>query len=202
MSIKNIVFDFGQVLIKFDPAYMVSKYTPNEDDAKLLCDVLFDRLYWDKLDSGDISDAEVVAHCKQRLPERLWDAAESAYYNWIYNIPEIDGMRELTLYLKSRGIRLFLLSNISTYFAEHIDEFSILEPFERCVLSAPIKMVKPNADIFEYLCSSCDILASETLFIDDNALNVKGAQAVGISAYQFDGDVEKLKIYLNALLNQ
>ena len=69
MAIKNIVFDFGQVLIKFDPAYMVSKYTQNEDDAKLLCDVLFDRLYWDKLDSGDISDAEVVAHCKQRLPE-------------------------------------------------------------------------------------------------------------------------------------
>ena len=58
--IKNVVFDFGQVLVHFQPAYMVGKYVTDEADAKLLKEVLFDRLYWDKLDAGTITDEEAV----------------------------------------------------------------------------------------------------------------------------------------------
>ena len=69
--IKNVVFDFGQVMVHFEPNYMVGKYVTDEQDAKLLETVLFDRLYWDRLDAGTISDAEVIEECKKRLPERL-----------------------------------------------------------------------------------------------------------------------------------
>ena len=93
--IKNIIFDFGKVLVDFDPEYMTSRYISNEQDIKLVSEVLFDRLYWDRLDAGTISDEEVVSESCKRLPEKLHKAVSDVYYNWMYNLPEISGMREL-----------------------------------------------------------------------------------------------------------
>lgn len=195
--IKNIVFDFGQVLVHFDPDYMTGKYITDKDDLRLVSDIVFDHLYWDKLDSGDITDDEVVEAVKKRLPERLWEAGENIYRNWIYNIPEIDGMRELVKKVKNTpGINIFLLSNISRGFAEHKTEIAILDDFENCVFSATCGHTKPNRDIYEYLCNTYSLTPSETLFIDDNINNINAAIAYGINGYQFDGDVKKLDEYI------
>lgn len=201
MNKKNVVFDFGQVMVRFEPSYMVGRYVDDKEDAALLEEVVFDRLYWDKLDSADISDDEVVSACRERLPERLWQVAERIYFDWIFNLPEIDGMRELVRYIKRQyGVRVLLLSNISTYFAEHADEIDVLREFEACVFSAVIGKVKPSADIFEYVCQKYGMLAEETVFVDDNPNNIKGAQSVGITGYLFDGDADKLKAYLDGVL--
>ena len=101
--IKNLVFDFGQVMIRFDPLYMTKKYIDNDADARAAAGVIFDRLYWNPLDSGDIRDEEVVRLSKERLPEKFHKAVEDIYYNWIYNIPEIDGMREIVAFVKENG---------------------------------------------------------------------------------------------------
>jgi putative hydrolase of the HAD superfamily len=199
--IKNVIFDFGQVLIRFDPKYMVERYVKDEADSKLLQEVIFDRLYWDKLDAGTISDNEVVEACKQRLPQRLHNTVSDIYYNWIYNIPEIEGMRDVISFVKERlCARTFLLSNICTYFADHANEISILNELEGCVFSAVCGYTKPNAEIFEYICNKYALIPSETLFIDDSKKNIDGAIAYGINGYLFDGDAEKLKEYLKMLI--
>lgn len=199
--IKNVVFDFGQVLVHFEPKYMVERYVTDSKDSALLQEVVFDRLYWDKLDEGTITDEETVAEIKKRLPERLHMAAETIYYNWIYNIPETDGMRELVGRVKEMtGGRIFLLSNISTYFAAHKDEIPILEEFQNCVFSAVCGHVKPDRDIFEYLCTAYDLNPQETVFIDDNPKNIKGAEDFGINGYLFDGDVKALEKYFEKIL--
>lgn len=194
--IKNVVFDFGQVLVHFEPSYMVGRYVTDARDARLLEAVMFDRLYWDKLDAGKISDGEVVVATRGRLPERLWDVASRIYYDWIYNIPEFEGMRELLTALKRHGVPLYLLSNISTYFASHADEIPILSYFDKCVFSAVCGKVKPHADIFAHLCEACSVSPGETLFIDDSDKNIAGAEAFGIRGYRFDGDVARLSAYL------
>ncbi len=201
--IQNVVFDFGRVLVHFEPSYMVGKYVTDAEDARLLEIVVFDRLYWDRLDAGTITDEEVVEACRTRLPDRLWSVAERIYYDWIYNIPEIAGMRELICRIRETyGVRLFLLSNISTYFADHADEIPVLGLFERCVFSSVCGYVKPSREIFEYLCAECEILPQETLFVDDNAANVAGAEKFGITGYLFDGDVARLDAYLQHVLQK
>lgn len=200
MSIKNVVFDFGQVLVHFEPRYMVSVYVENEEDIDLLERVVFDRLYWDRLDEGTITDEETVRLCKERLPQRLHNVAEKIYYNWIYNIPEFAGMREIVLWLKDKGVKLCLLSNISKYFAEHASEIPILSLIENKVMSGPIGIVKPSYEIFDHLCKSFDLDPKETLFVDDNEANIKGATSYGINTYRFDFDVEKLKKYLESII--
>lgn len=199
--IKNIVFDFGQVLVHFDPSYMVGRYISEPNDAKLLEQVVFDRLYWDCLDAGTISDEKVIEACKQRLPERLWSAVSTIYYHWIYNIPEIEGMAALVRRIREiPNVRLFVLSNISLYLAEHADEIPILSLFDECVFSSVCGKVKPNREIFEYLCTKYNMLPCETVFVDDNASNIKGAQDYGIIGYLFDGDVAHLDSYLQYVL--
>ena len=131
--INNVIFDFGQVLVRFEPEYMCRAYA-DEKDVPLLSEVLFDRLYWDRLDAGTISDGELLRDAKKRLPEALHETAEKIYFNWIYNLPEIEGMNALVAHVKNDlGARVFLLSNISTYFADHAHEKRELDVFEKCV---------------------------------------------------------------------
>ena len=197
--IKNVVFDFGQVLVRFEPEYMTGQYIKDENDIKLMSQVLFDRLYWDKLDKGTISDEEVVALSNERLPEHLREKTAKVYYNWIYNIPQISGMEEIAKELKEKGVRIFLLSNISTYFAAHAKEISVLSHFEKCIFSAVCGHTKPNADMFDHLCKKCGIDPSETLFVDDSEKNISGAENFGIKGYLFDGDAGKLRRYLEKI---
>lgn len=198
--IKNVVFDYGNVMIHFEPSYMVGCYVTDPDDAALLTEVVFDRLYWDKLDEGTITDEEIIEAVKERIPERLWDVSEKIYYNWIYNLPEVEGMNALVKHVKDElGARVFLLSNISIYFAEHAHEKRELDVFEKCIFSSVVGHIKPHADMFDYLCRECDIKPEETLFVDDSEKNIKGAEAFGINGYLFDGDSKKLREYIDSL---
>ena len=199
--IKNVVFDFGKVLIKYDPEYMVSKYISDPADKKLVADVLFDRLYWDRLDDGGITDEEVVSRSKARLPERLHSLCERIYYDWPLNLPPVPGMWELAERIKKQyGFRLFLLSNIGSYFAKFEDRFSVLSLMDKCIYSALVGHVKPNADMFEYLFYECGILPEETLFVDDNLENVESARSLGMHAYHFDGNADKLSEFIDSIM--
>jgi HAD superfamily hydrolase (TIGR01509 family) len=112
-------------------------------------------------------------------------------------------MRELVAHLRDeKGMRVFLLSNICTYFAAHENEIPVLAEFEKRIYSAVAGRVKPNRDIFEYLCDTCGILPEETVFVDDNAANIAGADAFGIHGYLFDGDAKRLEFYLESLLSE
>ena len=198
--IKNVIFDFGQVMVRFDP-YAIAAHTLNDPaDAALLVPILFDRLYWDRLDAGTISDQEVLDAVCARLPERLHAAARAIYFDWIYRLPTIPGMPELVQHLKACGIRVALLSNISHYFVSHAHEIPTLALFEYCVFSADLGITKPDARIFAKACEGGGFTPAQTLFVDDSPANVQGARDFGLQAYLFDGDAAALRAYLDKAL--
>ena len=199
--IKNVIFDFGQVLVHFEPEYMVRQYVTNEEDVKLLSKVVFDRIYWDRLDLGTITDEETIRLCRARLPQRLWDVAEKIHMNWIYNIPEIDGMKDLIKYIKERyGVGVFVLSNISHYFADHSGEIDILSYSDGSVFSARLGVTKPDHRIFDHICKEYCLNPSETVFVDDSEKNIKASIEFGLQGYLFDGNSEKLRKYFEEVL--
>ena len=199
-SIKNVIFDFGQVMVRFDPYAIAAHTLDDPDDAALLVPILFDRLYWDRLDAGTISDQEVLDAVCARLPERLHAAASEIYYGWIHHLPEIPGMPELVQDLKLRGIRVALLSNISHYFVSHAHEIPTLALFEYCVFSADLGITKPDARIFAKAFEGGGFTPAQTLFVDDSPANVQGARDFGLQAYLFDGDAAALRAYLDKAL--
>ncbi len=198
--LKNYIFDFGQVLVHFNPEYMTNVYIKDTADCKLAQSVIFDRLYWDRLDEGTISDREVKEGICYRLPEHLHKSAVEVYDNWYFNIPLIEGMKELVSDIKAKGGKLYLLSNISIGFAENYTDVlqikELLSLFDGLVFSGKIGITKPDKKIFKYLLDKYCLKAEESIFIDDNINNVKGSKAVGIEGYLFEGDAFKLRQYL------
>jgi putative hydrolase of the HAD superfamily len=180
---------------------MTAVYVEDEDDRKLVSEVVFDRLYWDRLDAGTITDDEVLAGVCSSLPKRLHNSAKLVYVNWIVNIPFIDGMTELILKLKKEGRKLYLLSNISKGFAlgyKNVPELAkLFSHFDGLVFSGPIGILKPGKEIFEYLLKKYDVDRTDCIFVDDSEKNIIGAESAGIEGYLFDGDSEKLNLFLH-----
>lgn len=198
--IKNVVFDFGQVLCYFDKKYIVYPYVKNEDREKA-SEVILDRLYWDRLDAGTISDSEAVLKMQERLPEHLKACAEKIYYGWIDNLPEVEGMRELISYIKEKyNVKCYLLSNISPYFINNRHRVPILDLLDGYTFSGSLGITKPNTKTYQHLLSQHNIKAEETIFIDDRKENIEGANKAGICGYVFDQDAAKLKDYLDKIL--
>ncbi len=201
--IKNYIFDFGNVLARFNPDELTSIYIENEAYRKTVSEIVFDRLYWDRLDDGSITDDEVKeAFCK-RLPKELHESACLVYDGWIGLKTPIDGMQKLVADIKAQGGKLFLLSNISIGFANNYHKNAwvnnLFSLFDGLVFSGPIGIVKPDREIFEYLLNNYYLKAEECIFIDDSPKNINGAEKVGIKGYLFDGNADKLRKALNIL---
>ena len=68
--IRNVIFDFGQVLIRFDGKEITEQAIPNKEEAARVADVFFDRAYWDKIDTGELTGETLIEAAKTRLPEK------------------------------------------------------------------------------------------------------------------------------------
>lgn len=195
--IKNYIFDFGNVLARFDPDKLTAVHIPDADTRKMVREVVFDRLYWDRLDNGTITDDEVKACVRSRLPNALHEIACRVYDNWIKSMPPIEGMQELVADIKGNGGKLYLLSNISVGFAERYETNpyakDLFPLFDGLIFSGPIGLAKPDRAIYEHLLERFGLTAADCLFIDDNAGNIAAAKEVGIHGYLFDGDVKALR---------
>lgn len=198
---KNYIFDLGQVIVRFDTSFMTRVYIKDEQDALLAEKIIFDRLYWDRLDEGTISDDEVKSQIKSRLPERLWESAEAVYDNWYKNMPFTESIFELIEEIHKSGGRLFLLSNVSRGFAENYASVprlaALFSKFDGLVFSGVINMVKPQKEIFEHLLNKYSLKAEESVFVDDSFKNIEGAKCVGLNTHLFKGDTEELRKILS-----
>ena len=198
--IKNYIFDFGNVITEFIPEKLAEPYIEDKSTLKTVCDVVFDRLYWDKLDVGTITESEVKNAFSDRLPNELYDTACSVFDNWINHLTPIKGICDLIAELKNKNSKLYLLSNISVRFSNEYKNVSwikdLFELFDGMVFSGTIGLVKPGKDIFEYVLNEFNLKADECLFIDDSLKNIHGAEQMGINGYLFDGDTEKLHNFI------
>ena len=110
-------------------------------------------------------------------------------------------MYDLVKYLKERhGLGVFVLSNISHYFADHSSEVNILSLSDGNVFSARLGVTKPDHRIFDHICKAFGLTPSETVFVDDNEKNIASSIEFGLNGYLFDGDAQKLKSYFDSIL--
>ncbi len=198
--INNYIFDFGNVIGGFNPIKLTKCCITDNERAKYLSKVVFDRLYFAKLDDGSYTDEDVKLLLKERLDGDLYDDACLVFDSWVKNLEKIEGMDKLIADIKASGKKVYLLSNISHGFAKnHVNvEWinDILSQFDGIVFSAKVGMVKPDIRIFEHILNKYSLEPSECIFVDDAECNIKGCEAVGIKGYLFDGDVNKLRKYL------
>lgn len=197
--IKNIIFDYGAVLVDWNPHYLYDGYFGSAEKAEWFLQNVC-RYEWNTQHDGGKPIAEGTAELVAKFPE--WEKEIRMYYGQFSKMVggQIEGMYELILDLKARGYHVYGLTNWSgETFPLVRDVYPIFSLMEGMVVSGDEKLMKPDAKIFHCLLDRYGLQAQESVFIDDNINNCNGARAVGLSAIQFKG-VEDLKAALAGLL--
>ena len=191
MAVKNIIFDMGQVLIDYCPERYTAAFLPGgqgTDDCELVTKVLFGGEEWQKLDAGQITEADALSAMLPQLPDRLRAPARALFYGWQSYIQPIPQTNHLAVLLKRSGYRLYILSNTGVrlhVYSHRIPAFGLMDG---AVYSADVQQIKPNTDIFQTLLHRYSLKPEECFFIDDNADNIQAAATLGIHTHQFDKD--------------
>lgn len=188
--LKDVIFDFGGVVCTFSQDAILDDFCTGEAHARLK-PVLFRS--WQALDEGTADYEEYVAETLKLLDGEDKQIAQRFFREWHRSMRPIPGIWALVGELKARGYGVYLLSNASTWFAGHLDDYPILRLFDGRLISAPEKMAKPEERIYRLALERFGLKAAETLFVDDRAENTEAAERVGIAGYVFDGDAEKLR---------
>ena len=197
--IKNIVFDMGNVIIRFDPELFMVRLGLAEEDRKLLKRELFVSLEWSRMDRGSLTDEEAAEIVCRRVPERLHDAVRRLVGMWDRPILPVEGMYELVEELRGMGYGIYLLSNASFRQHDYWPRVPASKFFDGTLISADVKLVKPQPEIYRLLCDKFSLLPEECVFIDDSTSNAEGAYFCGINALVFHGDAHEMRLKLNKL---
>ena len=95
--IKNIIFDMGNVLLRFDKDCFLDAVGVQGADRKLLMNNVYLSLEWARMDRGSMTEAEAAESMCRRLPPRLHEAAHLLVDRWDRPILPIAGMEQLAI---------------------------------------------------------------------------------------------------------
>ena len=188
--IKNLLFDMGNVLIRFAPGVFIDRLgLPEAEDRLALNNELFGSLDWVRLDRGVIGEDEIIRSVCARLPRRLHDAVETLARHWDEPPLPVAGMEALAGELADRGYELYLLTNAGPRHREYWPRYPVARffPEERVFRSADYKLLKPESAFYLSALERFGLDAGECLFIDDNAVNAESAARLGIDVIVFHG---------------
>lgn len=194
--IQNIIFDMGGVLIRFDREFFIRRLGVQGEDEQILMNEVFRSVEWARMDRGSINEADALHNIRQRTPRRLHDAAEKLVTMWDRPILPVEGMYELISELKDNGYGIYLLSNASLRQHDYWPRIPASRFFDGKLISADVKLVKPQPEIYSLLCGTFGLTPSECFMIDDTPQNIEGAHEIDMPGHVFNDDVAALRASL------
>ncbi len=189
--ISSIIFDLGGVILNLDQQKSVQAFARLAGLSEEQVIDRFTEATWLKdFEKGLIGAAEFRQAVRQALHITASDSQIDAAWNaMLLDLPLprlqlLAGLRPhyTTLVLSNTNeIHLTAFEPIvaRTTGGRPLDAF-----FDAVYYSHLLGMRKPDAEIYDYVLSQHQLLASDTLFIDDMAANIAGAQKVGLQTYQ------------------
>lgn len=189
----NIVFDFGNVLVEWNPARLIEQHYPRAErlsyPAAELAEALVNHDDWINFDRGRLSAAALASRSADRLGLDADDM--HAFIERIPHVlPEFDDALKLMLELadgQHGEHRVLYLSNMPTTFADVLEaRCPWIARFEDGIFSGRINMAKPDAAIYVEAEKRFNLNPAQTLFMDDSPPNVNAARARGWSAEIID----------------
>ncbi len=183
----NLIFDFGNVLVQWQPERVYLPYF-HGDEAQ----------YWyfwrhvctqemrNRIDAGE--DQRSCIDSQKRLFPDFAEPLDMFITHWEETLPdEMPGMKELVQQLlDDPRYNIFGLTNWSMEtFPLARKKFPILQMIDKYIVSADVHLVKPDPAIFRLALERFGIDAADTTFIDDNPANVEAAKRMGMQGIVF-----------------
>ena len=209
--IKNVIFDFGGVLLDLRPDRCIQEFKKiGIPEIEQMLSMAHQQGVLDDMEQGKLTleqfcDAMRAAHTGQFLHEdkirRMIPFMKGgypipaptnrqivqAYCSMADGVPpyRLDFVRQL----QREGFHVSALSNTNLvhwgYCRRYFIEAGYVpeELFEHLWLSCELRMVKPNPEIFRIILQQSGYNPDETLFVDDNQGNCQAAEAFGIHTF-------------------
>ena len=190
--IKNIVFDMGNVLIRYVPEEFIEQFTEHTSEQKELLKKIFKSPRWLEFDRGTITKEQLVIEAKSELSSNLHPLVSDILDRWHEEMTVNTEMDAVIEGLKNQNYSLYLLSNASQDFYIFKKSIRALNHFDGLFISSDWKCLKPEPAIFQKFFEQFDINPEESFFIDDLAENIEAASDQGMLGHVFDGDIEAL----------
>ena len=171
---KNIVFDFGGVMVDFDPHKYLIDLFGNRGLEEEVYDLTFGSREWRLLDAG-------------RITRREANEVEGVLDDWMSMLRPRRRMQALVEQLKQRGYCVYYLSNIPEDVLDLLTHRDFEGLFDGGVASCEVKVNKPDPRIYQALLDKYRLRADESIFIDDRAENLLPASALGFGIYEMHG---------------
>lgn len=199
--IKNVVFDYGKVLVNWNPYFQFEPFFNDPQKCKHFLEEIVTSEWYRQGDAG-APMYELAAEWGARYPEY---ASAFRYFIDAFQTSirgEVPGMFELISGLKARGYRIWGLSNWSwELFQKICPSFPIFSLMDGMVISGQVRMIKPDPAIYHCLLDRYGLKADECVFVDDRSENIDAAIAVGMKGIVFT-DAPALAAKLEPLLGE
>ena len=188
--IEKVLFDLGNVLLRFDFDRVYSAMAEHQANVEMLKGDAMEALKIE-FETGAIDNEEMFQRTAalsgytgpQEHFERSWEDIFEE------NVPMVDFLRDL----ETRGIPRYLLSNSNDLHVRHIETaYDVLEPFNDIIFSHHAKAMKPDESIFEKAIAQFELEPSKTAYIDDLADNIATGRRLGFQCIHYNPDAHEL----------
>ena len=207
--IKNIVFDFAGVIVTCQYDDFVKKAFPdlhNPGNIKKLSDLIFKSDIWTNYDKGlNYNDLKIQLCDLINSQITFVECNQEDIDNIINAIKELMLPMEETVVLikelKKSGMRIYGLTNMPKEIFDHlITTYEFFTYFSGMTSSSYTGLAKPDKPIYERLLKDNNIIANETVFLDDRLVNLLKAKEIGIETILFE-NIQNVRSELNKKLN-
>ena len=187
-SIKNLIFDLGGVILDLSVDHTMEAFARISKIDKKNTQIIYDTTKgFEDYEKGNIDDDAFRDFVRQTYRISVDDKTIDQCWNaMLRGVPIVK--LDLLMRLKN-DFQVFLLSNTNAIHLHHINEVMLpgihgakrLDTyFDKAYYSHLMHKRKPDADIFEEVIEENLLVPEQTLFLDDNAMNIEGAKSVGI----------------------
>lgn len=179
---KNIIFDFGGVVVQFNPKDFLMDHFMNKRAEEIVYELTFGSQEWQDLDRSTITREEGNAAMLENAARvnRVFEV-QTVIDEW----PTILRTKESTVHtmqkLKAAGYRLYYLTNIPADIMDELRQREWFSLFDGGVASCEVHLCKPEPAIYTTLMQTCNLAYDESIFIDDNKVNAQAAYNLGIT---------------------
>ncbi|WP_425044520.1 HAD family hydrolase [Primorskyibacter sp. S87] len=186
MQPQAVIFDIGNVLIEWQPERYYDRVIGEERRRAMFSEIDLHGMN-DMVDRGN-NFRDTIYDWAEKSPEwrdeiRMW------HDNWLeLATPEIPHSTRLLRALRTKGIPVFALTNFGIESFDFASmHYPVLAEFDRRYISGHMKVIKPEAEIYEMVEADCGLPPEALIFTDDRIDNIRAAQDRGWQTHHFLG---------------
>lgn len=186
MSVKNVVFDFGGVVVNYDPLGYLRGSLEDEATVDYIMKHLFESEYWRLFDQdrADRTQCNAIV-LKRAYEDGFGPQMERVQRRWLELMWTKDDTVALVRELRERGLGVYYLTNMPRDVWPEFVSRGLRDIFLGGVASFEVRVTKPDGRIYRELLDRFGLDPSECLFFDDMPANVEGAKRAGMEGAVF-----------------